>query len=228
MPYEESHKMINNVLYKLCSDCGKWLPMNEEYYHKNKSSKDGFFPYCKEDARTRSLQKYHENGIEYNEKRKLRYKKNRKQELNQQKEYRKNNWDKKLESIRKWQINHPDKVRGYNDNRGLHKTHEISNYEWEECKNYFNYRCAYCNIAIEDHWFMYAGKMINGDFAREHVNPNGANDLSNCIPSCKSCNCQKWEYEFEDWYSEGNLVYSEKRKNKIIKWLESDYKFFKQ
>lgn len=221
-PYEEIHKMIENIEYKLCSRCDEWLPLNKEYFYKNKSAPDGFNPYCKECNKNKTKNWRKDNPDKH---KKLYLERNSKPK--QQDSMRKAAKNQRENGyFKNYQQENKDKFKEYRDYRSLHKVHEISNNEWENCKNYFNYRCAYCGLTIEDHWFKYRGKLINGDFAREHVNHNGSNDLSNCVPSCKNCNSQKWEYYFEDWYSEGNTIYSEERKNKIIKWLEDDYKLF--
>jgi len=61
-----------------------------------------------------------------------------------------------------------------------------------------------------------------GDLHKEHIDDNGKDDLSNCIPSCKSCNSSKWKFDFEDWYKKQKF-FTEERYNKIIKWLKEDY-----
>lgn len=96
--------------------------------------------------------------------------------------------------------------------------HNITDYEWEECKNYFNYRCAYCGIAIEDY-----EKQYHKDFSKEHVINNGANDLSNCVPACNNCNMSKRDKDFETWYKEQSFYFVGEYW-KIKKWLKFDYK----
>lgn len=123
----------------------------------------------------------------------------------------------------KYQKNNPDKIKQY----GLmHQNHKITKSEWESCKQYFEYKCAYCGLPIDEHWTTYREKRKLGDFHKEHPDHNGANDLSNCIPSCESCNCQKNDKKFDNWYNEINPIYSIERLDKIIQWLEIDYKHF--
>lgn len=98
--------------------------------------------------------------------------------------------------------------------------------EWENCKKYFNHRCAYCHLKIEEHWIKRNGNFQLGDFHRDHVDHNGANDLSNCVPACKTCNTQKRDFELEDWYSPVNENYEEGRLLKIHTWINEDYKLF--
>jgi 5-methylcytosine-specific restriction endonuclease McrA len=95
--------------------------------------------------------------------------------------------------------------------------------EWISCKQYFNYECAYCGMTEEKHKELYKQQLH-----KEHAFPNGANDLSNCIPACKSCNSLKSNYEFIDWYNQENERFSEERIHMINRWLENDYKQFKR
>ncbi|WP_412729342.1 HNH endonuclease [Cytobacillus praedii] len=90
--------------------------------------------------------------------------------------------------------------------------------EWVACKNYFNDSCAYCGLHIDEHF-----EEFNQDLHRDHVNHEGANDLSNCIPACKRCNGSKWKFELVEWYSEKNENYSIERLGRIHKWLNEDY-----
>jgi hypothetical protein len=218
--YEETHKTFNNELYKLCTKCEEWFPCNEDYFYKNKLNKnDGFFPYCKECAKKKTIEQRDPDRVyELN---KL-YRTTRPHTI----EARKRSNKKRVENgkYKEWQINNPEKLKGYNLYRELHKKHEITDEEWEGCKNYFNYRCAYCDLPIEEHLVKYNGKLINGDFHREHVNHDGANDISNCIPSCKYCNGQKHNFEFNDWYNENNSKFTKDRFDKINQWLNEDYK----
>ncbi|MFC0852976.1 HNH endonuclease [Halalkalibacter oceani] len=112
----------------------------------------------------------------------------------------------------------------YRENKYYNKSHEISTEEWESCKQYFNYECAYCGLHIDEHFVKYGDEYKLYDFHQEHVDHIGSNDLSNCIPSCKSCNSKKWQYEFIKWYNPSNEVFTEERLNKISKWLSADYK----
>ncbi|RKJ44582.1 HNH endonuclease, partial [Butyricicoccus sp. 1XD8-22] len=104
----------------------------------------------------------------------------------------------------------------------MNKKHEISNEEWENCKNYFNYRCAYCGLPVEEHYRMWYGKMRQFDLHREHVDHEGLNDLSNCVPACTSCNSSKWKHNLGDWYNDDNENFSQERLYRIYKWLNQD------
>lgn len=105
-----------------------------------------------------------------------------------------------------------------------YKNHNINIIEWKNCKKYFDYECAYCGLHIDKHYVIRKGIPRIEDFQKEHFINNGANNLSNCIPSCKNCNSQKWKFEFDKWYSDKNVNYTEDRCNKILKWINDDYK----
>jgi hypothetical protein len=107
--------------------------------------------------------------------------------------------------------------------RCTNKKHEITKNEWENCKNYFNYRCAYCGLAIEEHYIIYNGILKLGDFHRDHADDEGRNDLSNCIPACKSCNTSKSNKDLLEWYDVDNDNFNTERLFKINKWLNEDY-----
>lgn len=217
-PYDETHKIIDKIQYKLCSDCNEWHPLNEDYFYRNKSSPDGFNPYCKEATKRRSRKWNLDNYDRYKENRKKTEEKPRTKLL-------KREMNRKLASEGKrkqWQVNNKDKLYEYGRQRALHKTHEISKEEWEYCLEYFNHSCAYCGLAEKEHKELYNQKLH-----KEHVNPFGDNDLSNNIPSCKICNSKKHDFTLEEWYKEDNQLcgcFSEERLQKIIDWLEIKYK----
>ena len=69
----------------------------------------------------------------------------------------------------------------------------------EELKKYFNNECAYCGLPLSEHYFTRKGVTKLGDFHKEHVDHEGLNDLSNCVPSCSECNSEKNKKIFEKW-----------------------------
>lgn len=208
---------------KQCSIC-KEVKSLDEFYSQIKKKSNGelytyYQPYCKTCSSKKSsnwksvhperalelMHNYHysETGKERKRIAKRKYRENGKQ----------------LE----WQRNNKDKVSEYNENRKMNKTHEISKQEWKMCKKYFNDSCAYCGITEDD-----ARKLYGQVLHKEHVEHEGSNDLSNCIPACKSCNSQKHTYELTEWYSENNDKFDQVKLNKIIKWLKEDYLKYKE
>ncbi|MBD1379153.1 HNH endonuclease [Metabacillus arenae] len=221
IPYEENHKTIDGIEHKLCRHCEEWIPMNEEYFYKKKANKtDGFDSYCKECVKEKSSKWVDENRDRHNENQ-LKYfmtDKGREAKNRELATWRANGGQKRYYKKNKV------KLRKNAELRKMNKEHTISKNEWENCKNYFHYRCAYCNLPIEDHFIKQNENIMIGDFHKEHVNHNGANDLSNCVPSCKVCNTTKHDTEFEEWYNEDNKNFSQGRLDKIIKWLHEDHK----
>ncbi|AZV43659.1 hypothetical protein BAOM_3050 [Peribacillus asahii] len=223
-PYENNHKYICGVEHKLCSDCNEWLLMTDEFYYKNSANRvDGYNPYCKECTIRRSatyvrkpenwkrkleLKRMRKNRDKSNEY--LRKRKAENEELREYiKEYNKN-----------YRKNNKDKIKIYNNNR-MQKNHDITTQEWNSCKSYFNHSCAYCGISEVE-----AKDLYGQNLHREHVIPEGRNDLKNCVPACRMCNSLKNRIPFNTWYNPNNPIFSEERYLMIYKWLRFDVKKF--
>lgn len=223
LKYNLTHQIINGIEYKLCTKCNNWFPCNLEYFYKWKYAQDGLHPNCKKCHKKYQNKRYEDKpeiakwyADDY-------YYNNKDKRLSDMKLYVANNTEQVRLKQLEWQRKFPEKCKEYNQNR-QHKNHDITEKQWLECKRYFNNICAYCGIPIEKHLVKFKGRLILSDFHKEHVIYNGANDLSNCVPSCKSCNSSKWEYNFEEWYSEGNPRFLQDRLDKINKWRNEDYK----
>ncbi|MDD2495986.1 MAG: HNH endonuclease, partial [Tissierellia bacterium] len=106
------------------------------------------------------------------------------------------------------------------------KEHKISDKEWDDCKFYFNHRCAYCGMPIEEHFIFRRGKWRWIDFHKEHVIDQGRNDIKNTVPSCQTCNSSKHTSSLNSWYNKNNPNYTYERYHKIYTWLRYDYKKF--
>jgi hypothetical protein len=220
--YQNTHKEIDGIIYKQCSICKEWFPENQDNFYKK--GKEKLSPYCKtcESKKNSQWQKDNPDRVK----------------AHNQNEYKKPHVRKYLYELskrrlkngeqRKWQQNNPDKLKQYREFREMNKTHTITNQEWKDCKKYFNNCCAYCGLPIEEHYFNRLGERKLGDFHKEHVDHEGANDLSNCVPSCKSCNSSKGTYILEEWYTEDTSRFSQERLDKIYKWLNEDYKLYLQ
>jgi hypothetical protein len=219
----QRYKIIDNVKHKFCLECNEYYPMNEEYFHENSSNKkDGFNSYCKECTRKRSLKVYWsdvEKGREHS-RQWARENKARHRILKRKWHVENATYSKQIQAI--WRKENKDRVKHYNEQR-VHKNHNINNEEWDNCKKYFNYSCAYCGLPEEKHKELFSQRLH-----KEHVDHEGLNDLSNCVPACKSCNGSKHTFELEEWYNEENPIFNEKRLQKIYRWLDSDYKLYVQ
>lgn len=215
--WNETHKIVNGVDYKICNICLEWKPSTNEYFHKTKNNIDGLQPYCKVCASAKYLKWVNEN-------------RERKRERDRE-------WVKKPENVPKvrknqkiyiesgkraeWDSKNKERLSGYSHDKRVNGTHTISDIEWKNCKTYFNNSCAYCGLSEADQM-----SNFNQRLHMEHADPSGLNDLSNCIPACKSCNSRKWKYEMDEWYNTSNLNFNIERRKRIKTWLNTDYQLY--
>lgn len=220
--YNETHKTINDIEYKVCNRCEEWFPCTEEYFYKVKNDIDGLRPDCKECTK--------KSAVDYQEKNPERMKiiyRRRDAIKTPIKTERMRNASRKQRirgDHKKWREENRERVNEYSRKRNLRKKHTISKSEWEQCKFYFNNSCAYCGAHQDSHYRLWGDELKKIDLHKEHVDDTGANDLSNCVPACQSCNSKKWIHSFELWYTKDNNIFSEDRLSKIISWLKEDYK----
>lgn len=205
---------------KHCNKCGNDYPKTEEYFYKQKT-RHGTITLkseCKKCTKKayKEWRKNNPDKVKENCKRQSSKKERKIYVRRYAKEQRENGYQKK------YQQNNPDKMKIYNQRR-QHKKHKITKQEWLACKNYFNNECAYCGLSIENHFRKFKGKLQKIDFHKEHVNHFGADDLSNCVPSCMSCNSHKWEFLLKEWYNKDNINFTKERLDKIYKWISNDY-----
>lgn len=221
----KNHRIINGITERHCNSCDNWKEESLEnfYYKNNKYPERGYGAECRECSvkRSQAITAKIPKDIRV-KKRKISYQINKDIENNNSRKWRENNLEWKQEYQLNYQRNNPDKILMYTKNRQLHKQHKINTKEWEACLRYFNYRCAYCGLKFEDHYNMYMGKLRWENLNKEHVNHEGSNDLTNCVPSCKSCNDKKWIHLLDKWYTNNNINYTKERYDKIIKWLMED------
>lgn len=210
--YNKTHKTINGVEYKLCSICNDWL-LTDMYYKNKSNNVDGLYPYCKSCA----INKAHKWAINNRESSRILKEKYAKSDKGRER----NNiaWKKRTQNgyIREYQRFNKEKIKFYQLKRKK-KKHKISEVERDRCKSYFNYSCAYCGLSEIDHF-----KVNNQKLHLDHVDPNGANDLSNNVPACKSCNSSKGTNSLYSWYLNKSF-YRQERYDLLLKWLNEDYK----
>jgi hypothetical protein len=215
--WNETHLILNGIDHKKCSVCEKYLPANNDYFYPNKSnSVDGLNPYCNECTKNRATTWIKENHDTYLESMK-------KQNIKPENKKKRRESERKRRSkgkLNEWYENNPDKVKRYRDER-KHKNHKISDLEWFYCRAYFNDCCAYCGISWEQHF-----QIHKKDFHKEHFDDEGANDLTNCVPSCTQCNSEKHTFNFLEWFNIDNPKYDETRKKRILQWINQDHKKF--
>lgn len=216
LSYEDKHKIINDIEYKLCIKCNRWLSMKENFYI-NRNSKDGVLFYCIE-CTDKKNNEYKRNNLEKAKKSaNASYAKHKHKYIEYYTRIREENPDLFKDRLREWHKNNPERVKEYAKARGL-KNHKITSQEWDMCKAYFNYTCAYCGVSEEDAYIKYGNRLH-----KEHVVYDGENDLSNCVPSCKSCNGSKAKRTLGEWYNTDNKSFSKERLEIINNWLNEDY-----
>ncbi|MGM7720554.1 HNH endonuclease [Metabacillus sp. Hm71] len=201
---------------KQCTKCKAIKPLAEFYKQKKQNKKLGVYytpsTECKDCLKGRAKIWQSNNRDKMRE----AYKKCDSQDYRKK---IKSDYSKKQKEngyYKNYQQNNKDKFNSYGKNRRMNKEHDISDQEWFECLDYFKISCAYCGITEGE-----AFELYNQLLHKEHVVHNGVNDVTNCVPACKSCNSNKWEFDLNEWYNENNPIYSKRRYNKIIKWLLS-------
>ena len=86
-------------------------------------------------------------------------------------------------------------------------THTLTREQWQEIKNNFDNKCAYCGKAKtleQEHFYPVT---LGGEYA-----------TSNIIPACKNCNSSKGAKLFKDWYPQ-QPYFNKSRENNILKYL---------
>lgn len=210
---------------KVCIDCEDEKEIYEFYSQIKQSKTKGEYiyyqPYCKDCSRKRSLKYKYENINTVREKDREFYYKRRELELVRMRQGYWDNREKRLDYHQEWRQTEKGKeiMREHSRFRNMHKTHNITDEEWDSIKEYFNYQCAYCGISeIES-------KIIHKqNLHKDHIYHDGNNDIDNCVPACRSCNTSKHDIYFNDWYNENNPKFNIERLDKIIKWATKDYK----
>lgn len=215
-------------MFKTCTKCNKEYPLTAQYWHKKHTNKDGFNARCKECANADDRNNYHNNGYKgKSEKQKEYYQENKSKILEAKEEYRQKNqvlislkgkkyYQNNKMHIKNYRRKFLNSIQGKNykkqyDQMRRYKMLSITcNYteqQWQECKQYFDNRCAYCGEEKEltrDHFI-----------ALKH---GGEYTKNNIVPACKSCNCSKRTKDFFKWYHEQSF-YCKTQETKILKYL---------
>lgn len=168
--------------FKRCYKCGEWKLKSE--FNKDKTRKDGLFPYCKPCYRldhNNVAQSYVDRNRE-----KVRMSKRlwNNKNLDYFHEWNKNNPGVHEAAVRKWQKNNPDKVNAIGENRRARKMGnggKITAAEWISIKEKYGNMCLYpgCNRT---------------DITMDHVIPlalGGTHTADNVQPLCSHHNKKK-------------------------------------
>lgn len=186
---------------------------NKEYHNRQTKR---YYEENKDHLNKLSKINYYENREYYNQLGRENYQINRERELLNKQEYYKKNKDRIKKYNKYYSKNNLEAIRTCTNRRKSRENNLPSTFtieEWEECKSYFDYECAYC------------GKKRK--LEQEHfvpVSKGGGYTQDNIIPACSKCNNNKRAKVFEDWYSEKEF-YSKEREDKIFEYLNSISKF---
>lgn len=205
-----------NYETKKCSICGEMKELScfytQQKYSKVRGNWTYYNPECKECTKNKATmwrkdEKNRDSFLASQKKRNKRFTK----EMRENGKRRRLNGDHK-----RWQILNKDKVKLYNFYRIANKTHDITDAEWQLCKEFFNNSCAYCGISEKE-----AKRITNNCLHREHVDHQGSNGIENCVPACKTCNSRKWTFALSEWYTKENEIYDTRREEKIREWMNN-------
>ena len=215
---------VNGIKERRCTNCDQlFLETIEHFYMKNKSKPEkGFQTICKKCSIIKAREYTVKNIEKMYKFKEIWRQENRFLSLSHMRNYYRNNKEERKEYIKNWHNENPEKQKEYQNN---HRKHDITNTEWSNCKEYFNNECAYCGLPLSEHYYTRNGITKLGDFHKDHADYQGANDLSNCIPSCGSCNSTK-NLKTLDELLESKFVekFTQEKYNKITQWLEIDHK----
>lgn len=206
---------------KKCSKCNRELATDN--FNKRKGSKDGFQSRCRfceaesnKQYRNKNKEKLSIKFKEYRAKNIEKLNNNRRHwyslNIEHVQKYRQENKERDYIAATKWR-NTPSghafskatviKRRLILKNAGI----GINKKQWEKCKRYFDFRCAYC------------GSTIN--IEQDHIIPvsnGGKNVIGNIIPSCRKCNRSKAVKNIKEWYLRKDF-YLKANADKIIDYI---------
>lgn len=228
---------------KVCKKCGRELPYTEEFFYKSNKTKSGLRSECKDCFKKRSKE-HKDNNNEYYTNYLKSYRSNNKDRISQyHSKYQEINKEQHRIHSKKYADNNSDKIREYRNKnkdyikiylrkyrksergkmaafRGRTKRRStentiiekgiISSEEWSNCKNYFDNCCCYCGKPM---------KRVE----REHFTPiskGGESNVTNILPSCRSCNSSKNNSDFYKWYSSRKDIFSIQRLEKIYTYMK--------
>jgi len=127
-------------------------------------------------------------------------------------QYYEKNKERNKEQCKEWRKNNPDRnaqksLRRYSLKKKLRSDFTFD--EWEECKTFFDYKCAYCGQETKE-------------YVQEHfipVSKQGGYTKGNIVFSCKTCNLSKTNHDFFHWYKR-KPFYSHEREKRVLDYLE--------
>lgn len=183
-------------LSKHCTRCNRDLPASREYFHADKSKRDGLNLYCKDCMKAYGDKRKQANPEYFREYSRTQGKAYRNSEKGKRlaKERVKNNREKVMASQQKWRVNNPEMARAINlravarraGAEGRHNGRDII-----ELYDMQDRRCGYCGMPI-----------IGLDYQVDHIVPlsrGGSDWPENLLIACQTCNGNKATKTLEEW-----------------------------
>ena len=138
------------------------------------------------------------------------YKVNKGQFAIQHRKYYENNIELVAGFHRTYRINNPELLKISSQRRRAKKyllPSTLTIDQWENIKQYFESKCCYCGQEkpLEQEHFIALSK--GGEYTHNNI-----------IPACRSCNAQKRDKDFFEWYPK-HKYYSKKREKYILEFL---------
>lgn len=224
---------------KHCKKCDRLLVANTMNFYKQKDKKYGVACICKQCRGYQGENKKRKNNLTEEEKKQRRkiynakrYQNNKEKIKEYSKQYKENNKEKVAQSNKRYREEHKEEIREwhkqnyknnpekYFNNRQKRRQQEelqgdgINKEQWLEMMNFFNWKCAYSDIVLDD---MYR--------SIDHIIPissNGLHEVWNCVPMYLNYNLSKRASNPLEWYKQQEY-YSEERLNRIIEWQQYAY-----
>ena len=215
---------------KECNKCKQEIIATNEYFAKDKNSKDGLSRTCKECTKEYNAKRYEEKKDELKAQTREYYNNNKEKykplfKENHHRWYKDNIDEYKSNSI-KWREEHLEYFREY------HKSYRIENpdkweaiakrrkeridklpytltiKQWNYIKKKFNNKCVYCGQKLP--------------LQKDHFIPvveEGGYTIDNIVPACKRCNAKKNDGDYFEWYPKQEF-YNEEREICLLEHLK--------
>lgn len=176
---------------KICVKCKIEKPVNIEFFHKNKATKDGWQTVCRECNRSSSRERQARRRADPEKKKIL---------LREKRRYSKSEKGRESKRLASVIDNHIRRQRE------ISVAWDWSLSDWEDCKDYWNHACAYCgdrnSKLTQDHFIPLASPECTGTIK------------TNMIPACARCNASKGQLDARQWLRNDQAI------DKIINYFK--------
>lgn len=201
----------------------RYSEYNRKWYQKNKKHHKKYRRKYYEENKEQILKtnkKYRlENRDEILEQKRQWYQDNKEDARANTREWYKENKEKRANYNKIYSRKNADIVNSISQRYRARKNNlpsTLKSEEWQQIKEDFNFKCAYCGMTEEEHLMEFDERLHQEHFIP--VSRGGGYTQRNIIPSCKSCNSSKGDKDFVKWYK-GHEGYSKDRENSILEYL---------